>query len=180
MCSECKRIKFVKTLILHFVVLNFGKVWLDFEAQLVSAVFLSLFHDLPRLSFDFFFFYCSILFADIVGFTNLASQCSAQDLVRLLNELFGRFDQLANVSWIIVVAAFVQKLRLCTVTIGNYGIFSNDNNFSNCFLLNIARPLSYQVVKKNNVTRFRRPFHHVLSYSGCKVMIPLCLTLSLF
>merc|ERR1719516_71795 len=38
----------------------------------------------------------SILFADIVGFTNLSSQCSAQDLVRLLNELFGRFDQLAN------------------------------------------------------------------------------------
>jgi len=38
----------------------------------------------------------SILFADIVGFTNLSSQCSSQDLVRLLNELFGRFDQLAN------------------------------------------------------------------------------------
>ncbi|CAG0881640.1 unnamed protein product [Cyprideis torosa] len=38
----------------------------------------------------------SILFADIVGFTKLASQCSAQDLVRVLNELFGRFDQLAK------------------------------------------------------------------------------------
>ncbi|XP_065340009.1 Ca(2+)/calmodulin-responsive adenylate cyclase isoform X8 [Cloeon dipterum] len=37
----------------------------------------------------------SILFADIVGFTVLASQCTAQELVRLLNELFGRFDQLA-------------------------------------------------------------------------------------
>lgn len=38
------------------------------------------------------------MFADIVGFTVLASQCTAQELVRLLNELFGRFDQLANVS----------------------------------------------------------------------------------
>ncbi len=41
----------------------------------------------------------SILFADIVGFTVLSSQCSAQELVRLLNELFGRFDQLASVSF---------------------------------------------------------------------------------
>nr|CAD7574460.1 unnamed protein product [Timema californicum] len=40
----------------------------------------------------------SILFADIVGFTVLASQCTAQELVRLLNELFGRFDQLASVK----------------------------------------------------------------------------------
>ncbi|XP_071108871.1 adenylate cyclase type 1-like [Haliotis cracherodii] len=38
----------------------------------------------------------SILFADIVGFTNLASQCTAQELVRILNELFGRFDHLAK------------------------------------------------------------------------------------
>ncbi|XP_060064547.1 uncharacterized protein LOC132544906 [Ylistrum balloti] len=38
----------------------------------------------------------SILFADIVGFTSLSSHCSAQDLVRILNELFGRFDYLAT------------------------------------------------------------------------------------
>ena len=40
----------------------------------------------------------SILFADIVGFTAFSSTCSAADLVRTLNELFARFDKLAEVS----------------------------------------------------------------------------------
>ncbi|XP_064647908.1 adenylate cyclase type 5-like [Lineus longissimus] len=38
----------------------------------------------------------SILFADICGFTSLSSQCTAQELVQLLNELFARFDRLAQ------------------------------------------------------------------------------------
>ncbi|CAG9576192.1 unnamed protein product [Danaus chrysippus] len=38
----------------------------------------------------------SILYADIKGFTELSSKCSAQDLVKLLNELFARFDRLAS------------------------------------------------------------------------------------
>ncbi|XP_049640424.1 adenylate cyclase type 3 [Suncus etruscus] len=37
----------------------------------------------------------SILFADIVGFTQLSSACSAQELVKLLNQLFASFDKLA-------------------------------------------------------------------------------------
>ncbi|TGZ55798.1 Adenylate cyclase [Temnothorax longispinosus] len=37
----------------------------------------------------------SILFADIKGFTALASQCSAQELVKVLNDLFARFDRLS-------------------------------------------------------------------------------------
>lgn len=41
---------------------------------------------------------CSILFADIEGFTSLASQCTAQELIMTLNELFARFDKLASVS----------------------------------------------------------------------------------
>ncbi|KAJ0065890.1 hypothetical protein NL108_000134, partial [Boleophthalmus pectinirostris] len=37
-----------------------------------------------------------ILYADIVGFTRLASDCSPGELVHMLNELFGKFDQIAK------------------------------------------------------------------------------------
>ncbi|CAH1183630.1 unnamed protein product [Phaedon cochleariae] len=37
----------------------------------------------------------SILFADIKGFTVLSTKCTAQGLVKILNELFARFDKLA-------------------------------------------------------------------------------------
>ncbi|KFB43382.1 AGAP010436-PA-like protein [Anopheles sinensis] len=38
----------------------------------------------------------SILYADIVNFTPLSEQLTASDLVKTLNELFGRFDQIAQ------------------------------------------------------------------------------------
>ncbi|XP_045472864.1 adenylyl cyclase 78C-like isoform X1 [Harmonia axyridis] len=38
----------------------------------------------------------SILFSDIKGFTALASKCTACELVRVLNDLFARFDRLAD------------------------------------------------------------------------------------
>ncbi|XP_027425613.1 adenylate cyclase type 4 isoform X4 [Zalophus californianus] len=38
----------------------------------------------------------SVLYADIVGFTRLASECSPKELVLMLNELFGKFDQIAK------------------------------------------------------------------------------------
>jgi len=38
----------------------------------------------------------SILYADIVGFTKMSSGKSAESLVKLLNDLFGRFDKLCE------------------------------------------------------------------------------------
>ncbi|XP_032825987.2 adenylate cyclase type 9 isoform X1 [Petromyzon marinus] len=40
----------------------------------------------------------SVLFADIVGFTKMSANKSAATLVRLLNDLFGRFDKLCEVT----------------------------------------------------------------------------------
>ncbi|VDD84042.1 unnamed protein product [Mesocestoides corti] len=40
----------------------------------------------------------SILFADIVGFTNMSSNKSASQLLCLLNDLFGRFDSLCELN----------------------------------------------------------------------------------
>ncbi len=39
----------------------------------------------------------SIVYADIKGFTALSAQVSPQQLVQILNELFSRFDTLAEV-----------------------------------------------------------------------------------
>lgn len=40
----------------------------------------------------------SLLYADIVNFTQLSEQLSATELVRTLNNLFGKFDQIAQVT----------------------------------------------------------------------------------
>ena len=60
----------------------------------IESVFLHCFCYLYLFSFLSLF---SILFADIEGFTQLASQCTAHELVKTLNELFARFDHLAVV-----------------------------------------------------------------------------------
>lgn len=49
----------------------------------------------------------SILYADIVGFTAISSTYSAQDLVKMLNELFARFDRLAEV-FVLIYIFFLQ------------------------------------------------------------------------
>lgn len=53
----------------------------------------------------------SILFADIVGFTAISSNCPAPELVKILNELFARFDKLAEVSYCSLRARIVCPRR---------------------------------------------------------------------
>ena len=48
----------------------------------------------------------SILFADIKGFTALSSKVTAQELVQTLNELFARFDCLAEVASYIATSLY--------------------------------------------------------------------------
>ncbi|XP_073924372.1 adenylate cyclase type 4 isoform X2 [Castor canadensis] len=61
----------------------------------------------------------SVLYADIVGFTRLASECSPKELVLMLNELFGKFDQIAklqrgcNLVW----GSFSKPLNLKTTSV---------------------------------------------------------------
>jgi hypothetical protein len=55
------------------------------------------FKNSPHVAEDFdTFHFCSILFADIVGFTKMSSNKTASQLVGLLNDLFGRFDYLCT------------------------------------------------------------------------------------
>lgn len=60
---------------------------------------------MKSITYKYYLYWCiisnytnSILYADIVGFTAISSTYSAQDLVKMLNELFARFDRLADVS----------------------------------------------------------------------------------
>lgn len=54
----------------------------------------------------------SILFADIVGFTRLSSGLTAQELVKMLNQLFGKFDQLASVRLLLLCVSFISPLHM--------------------------------------------------------------------
>lgn len=64
----------------------------------------------------------SILYADIVNFTPLSEQLTASDLVKTLNELFGRFDQIAQV--------------------GNFNVLSNAFHLKRLLILSICRKIN--------------------------------------
>ena len=52
--------------------------------------------NLQKTEIDFLFLLFSILYADIVNFTPLSEKLTASELVDTLNQLFGRFDQIAQ------------------------------------------------------------------------------------
>lgn len=35
---------------------------------------------------------CTVLFSDVVGFTDIASNCSAEEIINMLNDMYYRFD----------------------------------------------------------------------------------------
>lgn len=73
LCLTCFSFKNLLNLLLHFTGV---RKFRPFTMNLMSDV--------------------SILFADIAGFTKMASNKSADELVNLLNDLFGRFDYLCG------------------------------------------------------------------------------------
>lgn len=76
-----------------------------------------------------------------MGFTQLSSSCSAQELVKLLNELFARFDKLAAVSdflppyvshWeymftLLLLQEFTMKCYPVFGAVGRYANFKDDS-----------------------------------------------------
>ena len=79
----------------------------------------------------------SILFADIKGFTQLASTTSAQQLVKILNDLFARFDKVAEVrnkEYFFFLFYFQEKKSFsrfiwCDIIYSVYDFHANLKNF---------------------------------------------------
>lgn len=95
-CCQCYRVtlqwKWKMTLLVNQEKLSFIKSTFNSTIMLGIMLATSTYCWL-KLLFKYCNTFCSILFADICGFTSLSDQCTAEELVRLLNELFARFVQ---------------------------------------------------------------------------------------
>jgi len=55
--------------------------------------------------------------ADVIGLTALSQDCTAAEMVRMLNELFGRFDQLAAVYLLLSIYYFLLCGPHCALSV---------------------------------------------------------------
>ncbi|XP_067122187.1 adenylate cyclase type 2-like [Centruroides vittatus] len=85
----------------------------------------------------------SILYADIVNFTPLSEQLSASDLVQTLNELFGRFDQIAQDNH----CMRIKILGDCYYCVSGLPV-SRPNHASNCVRMGLAMIKAIRVVRE--------------------------------
>lgn len=75
----------------------------------------------------------SILYADIVNFTPLSEQLTPSDLVKTLNELFGRFDQIAKENYCLRI----KILGDCYYCVSGLPV-SRPQHASNCVTMGLA------------------------------------------
>lgn len=113
-------------------------------ARCVCVRFFPSFHSFLPIHFIFLLFFSfvlvslhflvfSILFADICGFTTLSDQCTAEELVRLLNELFARWvvwfnflfivSFIVHINWIYSFCSLARSLGCDSVRICSRLIF---------------------------------------------------------
>lgn len=85
----------------------------------------------------------SILYADIVNFTPLSEQLSASDLVHTLNDLFGRFDQIAQENQ----CMRIKILGDCYYCVSGLPV-SRPNHASNCVRMGLQMIEAIRVVRE--------------------------------
>lgn len=109
--------------------LNFCTLTCDLPTSVVSFlttdIFFIIFYPIKIQFYDIYLHY-SILYADIVGFTAISSTYSASDLVKILNELFARFDRLSEVMNDQTIAC--KTVFVCFTLFFFFVVFRNTNN----------------------------------------------------
>ncbi|XP_050728840.1 adenylate cyclase type 2-like [Eriocheir sinensis] len=90
----------------------------------------------------------SILYADIVNFTPLSEQLSACDLVNTLNDLFGRFDQIAKENQCLRI----KILGDCYYCVSGLPV-SRPNHAINCVKMGLEMIQAIRLVRRVDVIR---------------------------